>query len=300
MRDYGTIGATVGPHRLLAALLGAVNLLACFASGLVLWNLDPDSWDVLAAAFLFMIAAPFVLLVGAWIGVRLERSGRRRSVWGFARPGQVAVVLLLIPLTAAMGELLRAHGFFAGRSGPPAWHSVASIEQLTQALKAPQASRRLEAADELAARALPQAAELILPLLHDENAAVRRSAVTDLSRLGDRRSVEPVIGALEDTSLEVRQAAVVTLGVLGDERAAEPLFGLLADPRLGASAAEALANIGSARAVEPLIDALALMSAQGRPADADRTAAALRRLTGQNLGDDPARWRQWWKSTGQR
>lgn len=288
------------PGRLLAAVLGAINLLAYLATGLMLWNLDLDSWNVLAAAFLFMIASPFVLLAGGWIGVRLARPGRRRSVWGFARPGQVAVAILLIPLVAVLGEFLRSHGFFARPSSPPAWYSGAGIERLTEALQAPQASRRLEAADELAARGHPQAAELILPLLHDESPEVRRSVIADLSRLRDRRAVEPVIGALKDPVSEVRLAAVLALGVLGDERAAGPLIGLLADQRLGAAAAEALANIGSASAVEPLIDALALMSARGRRADADRTAASLRRLTGQNLGADAARWRQWRESSGGR
>ncbi len=59
-------------------------------------------------------------------------------------------------LAAVLGEVLRSHGFFARPSGPLAWYSGARIEQLTEALKAPQASRRLEAADELAARGYPQ------------------------------------------------------------------------------------------------------------------------------------------------
>jgi hypothetical protein len=288
------------PSRLLAALLGAVNLLAYLALAVLLWSLDGDPWGVLAGAFFFTIASPFALLAGAWLGARQARSGRRRSPWAFARPGQVAIVLLLVPVTGGVGELLRSHGFFARAPAPPAWHSAASIEELDEALKAPQASRRLEAADELATRAHPRAAELILPLLNDENAEVRRSAVADLARLGGRAAVLPLIRALEDPSAEVRQQAVVSLGLLGDERATPSLIALLPDPRRGAAAAEALANIGSAAAVPPLIDALALMNAQGRRSDADRTAACLRRLTGQDFGGDPVRWRQWWKSAGRR
>ncbi len=139
-----------------------------------------------------------------------------------------------------------------------------------------------------------------MPLLKDETPEVRRSVIADLSKLRDRRAVGPVIDALKDNVFEVRLAAIVALGVLGNDRAAEPLIGFLPDQRLGAVAAEALANTGSASAIEPLINALALMTAQGRPADADRTVASLRRLTGQNLGADAAGWRKWRESARQR
>jgi HEAT repeat protein len=72
--------------------------------------------------------------------------------------------------------------------------------------------------------------------------------------------VQALIGALGDGDSQVRESAAAALGLIGDARAVEPLIAALADwdwdLSVAETAAEALGKIG-APAVEPLIAALA-------------------------------------------
>ena len=99
-----------------------------------------------------------------------------------------------------------------------------------------------------------------------------------------------IISDGEPTS--VRQEAVLALGKIGDARAVEPLCAALKDrsSNIRQHAASALGKIGDARAVEPLVDSL-----KNEHAFVKRCAAkVLKKITGQEFGENQAKWRDWW------
>ncbi len=126
---------------------------------------------------------------------------------------------------------------------------------------------------------------LISVLAHSHNQA-RKAAADALGQIGDARAVEPLIVALKDREIrqcgavedalvkiggpaveplvaafkngdfEVRFDAVTLLGKIGDARAVEPLIAALALRNVPLPTAEALGRIGDVRAVGPLIAAL--------------------------------------------
>lgn len=85
-----------------------------------------------------------------------------------------------------------------------------------------------------------------------------KEALTLLVRIG-KPAVEPLISALRDMNSEVRKNAAEALGQMGDARAIEPLIKILRDDNdtnARKIAIEALGNIHDARAVEPLLGSL--------------------------------------------
>lgn len=98
---------------------------------------------------------------------------------------------------------------------------------------------------------------LIVTLKDEEsNEEVRQGAVEVLGQIGDSRAVKPLIAALKDENKDVRTNAAKALGQIGDVQAVQPLIITLKDAyRSGDAALEALVKIGS-HAIEPLIAAL--------------------------------------------
>uniref|UniRef100_A0A7C2K2T5 HEAT repeat domain-containing protein n=1 Tax=candidate division WOR-3 bacterium TaxID=2052148 RepID=A0A7C2K2T5_UNCW3 len=76
------------------------------------------------------------------------------------------------------------------------------------------------------------------------------------------RGIEPLISALKDVNWHVREAVAYALGEIKD-----------------------------LRAVEPLISALKDVNSSVRRA----AAKALEEITGQNFGEDQAKWQEWWE-----
>ncbi len=156
----------------------------------------------------------------------------------------------------------------------------------------------------LSAEATATTADVLLPLLADEAAEVRKAVAVALGRLKDDRAMPPLLRSLRDPDGDVRQAAVTALMFFG--RAIDPdcFVGLLKDSHAGVrwaagKAHEALgwqpssdtqrvlravatgqfssaAGVGSA-AIEPLIAAL-------RDAHCANRRAAVEALS--QIGDD--------------
>ncbi len=154
-----------------------------------------------------------------------------------------------------------------------------------------------------------KAAEAVEPLI----AALGRggdhgAAAAALGKISDPRAVEPLVAALGNGGGDVRQEAATALGLLRDPRAVDPLIRALTKDGLipvRERAALALGTIGDARAIEPLIQALknsktgqvfrAIASAEDFNAGIRACAAvALKRITGQDWGDDYDHWKTWW------
>lgn len=104
--------------------------------------------------------------------------------------------------------------------------------------------------------------------------------------------VERLLKDLKDPSWQIRWYTASSLGEMKEVRAVEPLIGTLKNDKNGyvrAMAAWALGQIRDFRAIEPLIDALTDESSDVRK----RAPLALKEITGQDFGKDPAKWREW-------
>ena len=100
----------------------------------------------------------------------------------------------------------------------------------------------------------------MLLALSDERYMVRATAVEMLGKTNDPGAVRPVVTMLIDKSPDVRRAAATALGILRDRRAVEPLVAALKDEA-------------------PIVRESAVKS--------------LRNITGQDFGEDQAKWREW-------
>lgn len=137
---------------------------------------------------------------------------------------------------------------------------------------------------------------LIQALKEGPGANIRETAAEYLGKVGPEEGVvTALIGALEDSDGLVSSAAAEALGEIGPE-AADAAYALgecLKEKSwlLRQKSAQALQNIGPGAldAVPALIDAL-------REWEINRNYAvdALRAITGQEFGNDPSTWQEWW------
>ena len=143
----------------------------------------------------------------------------------------------------------------------------------------------------------------LLPLLRerpDPGANYERKMAVDVLRAIGPDAAEAVlalIALLQDPDGQVRFAAAQALGTAGagSPDAVSALIPFLEsdEENMRSAAAESLGAIGP-KAIEA-VPAL-IRSMEKYPADAWRNAGpALRKITGQNLADDPAKWRAWWE-----
>ncbi len=87
-------------------------------------------------------------------------------------------------------------------------------------------------------------AAILTALLHDEDAAVRRTAAESLGKIGDRAAARAVLPLLTDPAPSVRAAAATALGRMGPPPPDEVVIGLiraLEDPEESVTGAAALA-----------------------------------------------------------
>lgn len=98
--------------------------------------------------------------------------------------------------------------------------------------------------------------EILMEVLTDRAADLRRAAVESLKQIGDLRAVKPLIKRLEnDEDTEVKKAVILALGSLGDRQAIEHLIQALANHDLWEAIKEALWQFEDA-ATDALVKAL--------------------------------------------
>ncbi|MCX5654423.1 MAG: HEAT repeat domain-containing protein [Planctomycetota bacterium] len=138
-----------------------------------------------------------------------------------------------------------------GRSKDPA-----AVPLLLESLKDERPEVRGTAAGALGSIGLPGAVPALAGALYDENEQVRASAVAALGWIRDERVFPLVAGALKqgDAYVYVRQVAAATLGELGDARAVEPLRDALKDyhAEVVRAARKALDKLGQPVPDEPV------------------------------------------------
>lgn len=137
-----------------------------------------------------------------------------------------------------------------------------------------------------------KAVKIILILLAIVTFLIPQHAADVLGQTKDE--AERLIKDLKDPSWQIRWYAESALGEMKEVRAVEPLIATLKDDDNGyvrAMAAWALGQIKDRRAVEPLIAAITDESS-----DVKKMAPlALKEITGEDFGKDPAKWQKWWE-----
>ena len=140
----------------------------------------------------------------------------------------------------------------------------------------------------------PQALEVLLGFVTDADAKVRKGAIEGLSGKKDQHAVDALVVALRDTDRDVRGAAAGGLITAADPRTFDPLVQALKDnyDRVRNLSSQALGAIKDRRAIEPLIDIVTNDKVELVRFQAGR---ALGKITGENFGEDGARWKTWWE-----
>lgn len=149
-----------------------------------------------------------------------------------------------------------------------------------------------------------------VPLIFQKAAGSKVQDV--IERIGEP-AVEPLIEILKKSQKGewapyVRQEVTKILGRFGDKRAVEPLIAALRRGnedrkilwRERQYIAKALGSIGDDRAVEPLIEALTSAkkiswTSIEEDMAMDDIVKALEKITNQDFGSDPKKWKEWWK-----
>lgn len=134
--------------------------------------------------------------------------------------------------------------------------------------------------------------ELARSLAAEEDPTIRLEIVRALGEYPGAESDSVLEAALSDPDADVRAAACEAWGKRGDARAARLLSGILGgdiDKDVRLAAARALGRSKDPTAVAALGTALE----DKDPAMQYRAVLSLRRLTGQDFGNDVNRWRQY-------
>jgi len=137
----------------------------------------------------------------------------------------------------------------------------------------------------------------LIELASDQDADLRAGAVRGLGYSKNRMAAGPLIAALKDPSESVRFYAADGLWFLAkagalDASALEPLVAALGDKDAGvrSNAAKALGRLKDPRGIGPLISLLSDAEISVR----NQVSLALHEATGQDFGNDQARWKKWW------
>jgi HEAT repeat protein len=288
---------------------------------LLLAALEDKSWRVRSSAALALGWKKVTRAKEALVAVSNDEETHVRNAAALALwwlDESTGVDQLIDALTDEIAFVRREAARALGRS-----NDRSAVVPLISALDDESGGVRAAAASALANLEAARAVDPLIAALKDERQDVRSAAASALGTIGDARAVQPLIDALADNSFHVRNAAACSLGHLKDSRAVNPLIAALkGDRALRSTAARALGQLGDNRAVKPLMAflgkggldsqesvTLALVEI-GEPAIEPLIAAvgsrnfyvrwhaafALRKITGKEFGQDPRKWRNWWKA----
>lgn len=190
------------------------------------------------------------------------------------------------------------------KRGKPAQYRLVELDDprvvapLLSDLHSPVAHIRDEAVRSLARMKSPQAVEAIRAVFRGDNAELKSAALSTLSWDKPAPELRPaLLAALRSYQPDIRFHAALALARLGEARALQPLLtALRSDRYLGGTwqIFRALGDLGDRRAVPGLVEVLDRHHGTYRRP----VAEALHKVTGVDLGENPLVWRQWWKEQG--
>jgi HEAT repeat protein len=157
-------------------------------------------------------------------------------------------------LEAELGSAVNFH--FAT---PPQAPDLArtSLSDLLGQLRSANPVQRWQAADRLADAGDSRAVDALIQAMRDPDGTVRVCVMAEaLGRLKDPRAVGALTeAAFDQTNRDLRFCAIQSLGMIGDRRAVPKLIEALEARNNPVEAANSLARLADARAVEPMIRA---------------------------------------------
>jgi hypothetical protein len=284
-------------NRIIAALLGAVEMSAILIIVLAFLHLDSGTLFDPLFFFIFMIFLPVAAGIGIFLGIK---SVRYTSPLAFARPLQVIVCVIAAFILLGFNGLFQEIGLIPKPGPLTDLFVTASSDYLIKSLGDPLPENKVRAAQELLQRKYPSTGDLLLPLLQDESIFVRGAVTRIFGELRDKRAVDRIIDLLDDPDYGMQLEAIRGLGEIGDGRAVEPLLAVLNRLNCSGVVAEALAKIGEQRAVGPLIGFLEEAKREDQIRFRKWVIQSLEKLSGQRFGDDLVCWRNWYLAEGKK
>ncbi len=133
--------------------------------------------------------------------------------------------------------------FLQGIFGPPSIEQLEAehdVEKLTATIKE-NLDTSCAAIAALGRLAAPQAVELLLAVLEDDN--VRKTTIEALGEIGDEQAVTSLTPLLADGSNEIQSAAACALGQIGDPQAIPSLIDAVQEGDISKDAAKAIIEI---------------------------------------------------------
>jgi HEAT repeat protein len=257
----------------LAAVQAAKGLGEPRASTLLV-PLRDDSDDAVRAA----VAAALVSASGPALEDLFHALGaadpavRATALEAIGRSGAPGALPQILPALADPESRVRWAALAALKSLAPEWWKTPAAREAVGPVAArvgdPDVGRRAGAAWGLGELRRGEAVRPLLPLLVDPDERVRQAARQALSKIDPRwRETE-----------DVRQVTAELARVVADPQAPDRTH-----------AAQLLGVVGGEDAVDALVDAVAATD----PALREAAAAALRAITGERFGAEPAKWKKW-------
>lgn len=173
----------------------------------------------------------------------------------------------------------------------------AALPALREVLRTGDPWLRGAAAAALGAIGNQAARDLLLSYAKESDPQLNALGISGLSRVREPRAFDLLLAALASDQLYLRVYAAQGLGRIRDRRATRPLLEAfkrstgMEGRQLRWAVLEALGKIGDRSAVPSLIWILDHYHAAYRP----QAAAALKQITGRDLGENPLVWRAWWE-----
>lgn len=136
----------------------------------------------------------------------------------------------------------------------------------------------------------------LIKALENSNHNVRLKAAQELGQIKAEIAVPELIRVLKDEEEAVRGIAALALGKIGDKTAVPAIIkamGIKETLNLGAriSMIDTLGNLCDQSSIGDLI---AISELTESPIELKAIAGALKKITGQDLGEDIGKWRLWW------
>ncbi|MHC5078058.1 MAG: HEAT repeat domain-containing protein [Planctomycetota bacterium] len=144
--------------------------------------------------------------------------------------------------------------------------------------------------------------DAMLRALEDPDPLIRRHAVLCLGFLydpGDRRHLfDFIVKALDDTDAGVRVNATSVLEKIGEVRAAPYFARLVGSDPSGVVRRNSAVGLARLRVPKTAVDLVNALEPEMNPAVREEIVAALKKITGEKLGDDHKAWAAYLKESG--
>jgi HEAT repeat protein len=175
------------------------------------------------------------------------------------------------------------------------------VEEFLMEVRNPDMIRRIDAIKQVGRIKHPRIAKAVDGSLADKEPSVRRTAAEVLEYQAEKGTLQALCSAAAafKDDLELVTAITRALGAIGDYRALPTVLKDLQRPGqedLTLAKIQALGKIRHVDSIQNLIDFLG-RSGRGNRRFGKTVFESLRKLTGQDFGEDQTAWKTWWEGS---